>query len=89
LQFGFFGIECRFNNLPCRTGLRREKPLEIRKKLFSVLKRGLTGIAAWSAQASDRARSIGLSKPILRPTVRLKVKIKKAKLRIRHRRACK
>jgi hypothetical protein len=55
------------------------------KTCFSALKMGLTGIAAWSAQASDRARSIGLSKPILRPTVKLKVKIKKAKLRIRHR----
>ena len=31
------------------------------KNRFSVLKMGLTGIAAWSAQASDRVRSISLN----------------------------
>ena len=35
-----------------------EQQLGDRKTRFSVLEMGLAGIAAWSAQASDRARSI-------------------------------
>jgi D-serine dehydratase len=56
-KVAFFGfgsiIDCLI--LPCRTGLRREIGW---KTAFSVLIMGLTGIAAWSAQASGRARSI-------------------------------
>ena len=62
----------------CRTGLRYTKRLET---VFLVLKMGLTGIAAWSAHASDRARSIGFSKPILRPTkLKFNAKVKKLEL---------
>jgi hypothetical protein len=46
--------------------------LEAVKTWFSALKMGLTGIAAWSAQASDRARSIPMSIGILRPDAYIK-----------------
>jgi hypothetical protein len=45
-------------NCPVARGCDEIKRL---KTAFSALKRGLTGIAAWSAQASDRARSIRLT----------------------------
>jgi hypothetical protein len=42
-------------------GVAMRKVFEGRKSAFSALKMGLTGIAAWSAQASGRARSIPLT----------------------------
>ena len=57
LQFGVLAVWCGLIICPVARSCDVKKCLITEKSWFSVLKMGLTGIAAWSAQASDRVRS--------------------------------